>query len=238
MPASTIPLSTTGVSFVSDDATITGFLAEPAASRTRGPAVVVLHEWWGLNDHIKHIARRFAEAGYVALVPDLYSRQGHQVTHDANEAAKLMDGLSSQLVLRDLNAATGFLKQQHSVDPWRLGVVGFCMGGTLAFNQAEHNSDLKAAVIFYGKVPPIESFDYLLCPILYHYGEQDGWVTKQEVERVRQGLAQYGKPGEVITYPNGAHAFFNDTRPDVYSERDARLAWDRTLQFFKRHLRG
>ena len=225
------------VQFPSDHVTIGGFLAEPPQGKVGSPAIIIIHEWWGLTDHIKDIARRLAHAGYVALAPDLYSRLGSKVTTDASEAAHLMNALSSQWSLRDLNAATTFLKQQPSVDPRRIGLIGFCMGGTLALTQACHNSDLKAAVVFYGKVPPSETFDYLLCPVLYHYGEQDGWVTKQEVERLRQGLALHGKTGEVATYPC-QHAFFNDTRPEVYSERDARLAWDRTLQFFKRHLRG
>ena len=225
------------VEILSDRTTIQAFLAEPPAARGVAPAVLILHEWWGLNDHIKDIARRFAGAGYVGLAPDLYSRQGHKVTRDPNEAAKLMDALSSQHVLRDLNAATTYLKQQSFVDPLKIGIVGFCMGGTLALTQATHNSDLKAAVVFYGKVPPIETFDYLLCPVLYHYAEQDGWVTKQEVDRLRQGLAQFGKPGEVVSYPNCQHAFFNDTRLEVYQKDAAEQAWRRSLQFFATHLR-
>jgi len=225
------------VRFPGDQITLQAFLAHPGDGNGQQPAVIILHEWWGLSDHIKEIARRFAQAGYVALAPDLYSRLGNKVTTDATEAAKLMDSLSSQLVLRDLNAATTFLKAQRFVDPLHLGIVGFCMGGTLALNQAMHNSDLKAATIFYGKVPPIESFKYLLCPILFHHGAKDGWVTKQEVDRLRQGLQVNGKPGEVISYPNAEHAFFNDTRPEVYRKDDAAQAWQRTLQFFGNYLR-
>jgi len=231
----TTTIESHAVQFTSDHITINAFVAEPAQAKGL-PAVMILHEWWGLNDHIKDIAGRFAAEGFVGFVPDLYARLGGKVTKDANEAANLMNSLSSQLVLRDLNAATKFLKQRPSVDPINIGVIGFCMGGTLALNQAGHNSDLKAAVIFYGKVPPIETMDYLLCPILYHYGAKDGWVTKQEVDRLRDGLTQFGKPGEVVTYPNGQHAFFNDTRPDVYSQEDAGKAWRKTLEFFRRHL--
>lgn len=223
------------VQFTSDATAITAFLARPDAA-VAAPAVMILHEWWGLNDHIKEIARRFANEGYAALAPDLYSRLGSKVTKDSQEAANLMGALSSQLALRDLNAATAYLKQQPFVDGLRIGVVGFSMGGTFALTQVCHNSDLKAVAVFYGKVPPIESLDYLLCPVLYHYGEQDGWVTKQEVDRLRQGLAQHGKPGEVVVYPNGRHAFFNDTRPDVYNPSDATAAWQKTLQFFATYL--
>ncbi len=233
---SAVTVNSETVQFTNDAFTIRAFLAEPPVAKN-APAVVIIHEWWGLNDHIMDIARRFANEGFIALAPDLYSRLGNKVTKDPNEAAGLMNALSSQAALRDLNAATTYLKQRPSVDPLHIGVVGFCMGGTLSLTQACHNSDVKASVVFYGKVPPIETFDYLLCPVLYHYGAKDGWVTKQEVERLQQGLKQFGKPGTVHIYPQADHAFFNDTRPEVYRAEDAKLAWDRTLQFFRQHLR-
>lgn len=231
-------ISSQTVDYPGDGVTLQAYLAQPAAPPPRNgwPGVIVIHEWWGLNDHIKGIAHRLSAEGYLALAPDLYSRQGHAVTKDANEAATLMGQLSSQHALLDLNASIQYLKGLPTVDGLHLGIMGFCMGGTLALNQAGHNSELKAAVVFYGKVPPIETISYLLCPVLYHYAEQDGWVTKQEVERLRQGFSQYGKPGEVVSYPACQHAFFNDTRPDVYHQESAQLAWQRTLQFFLRHL--
>jgi len=237
VPATTAPLTAESVQWTSDGVTIKGFLARPAQAARPVPAILIIHEWWGLTEHIKEIAQRFAREGFVALAPDLYSRLGFKVTKDAAEAARLMDSLSSQLALRDLNAAVQFLKMQPLVDSLFIGIVGFCMGGTLALTMAGHNSDLKAAVVFYGKVPPSESFRYLLCPVLFHHGAKDGWVTKQEVERLRQGLEQQGKPGEVVSYPEAEHAFFNDTRPEVYRKADADEAWRRTLTFFAKHLR-
>ena len=230
-------ITTDTVEFPSDNFTIRGFLARPAEADGSHPAVIVIQEWWGLDDHIKDLTQRFAREGYVALAPDLYSRHGNKVTKDPSEAASLMDALSSQAALRDLNKATDYLKGQSVVDPLRIGVVGFCMGGTFVLTMATHNSDIKAAVPFYGKVPPIESLNYLLCPVLYHYGVKDEWVTRQEVDRLREGLQKYGKPGQVCLYPEGTHAFFNDTRPEVYREADAKLAWDRTKQFLAEHLR-
>lgn len=229
-------LVTESVQFTSDQFTIKAFLARSSA-RGQLPAVIIIHEWWGLNDHIKEIAQRFAREGYAALAPDLYSRLGYKVTKDANEAANLMNALSSQAVLLDLNAATIYLKQQPFVDPQRIGIIGFCMGGTFALTQATHNSDLKASVPFYGKVPPIETLNYLLCPVLYHYGAKDGWVTRQEVDRLKEGLAKYGKSGDVLIYVDAGHAFFNDTRPDAFRPDEAKQAWQRTLQFFGEHLR-
>jgi carboxymethylenebutenolidase len=159
------------------------------------------------------------------------------VVTDAAEAAQLMSGLSSQQALRDLNAAIRYLKEQAWIEPGRLGLAGFSMGGTLALTMATHNSDLKAAVVFSGKVPPIETLDALLCPILFHHGAADAWVTSKEADTLRQGLRQYGKRGEVVSYPDAPHAFFNETRPEVFRPAAAAEAWQRTLRFLAEHLR-
>lgn len=225
------------VTFTSDGFTITGHLVRPADAKGPLPAVVIIHEWWGLTDHMKDLALRFAREGYAALVPNLYSRLGYGVAKDAAEAAKWMESLASQKALRDLNAATKFLNRQPFIDHQRMGAVGFSMGGTFALVLATHNSDIKAAVVFYGKVPPIETCSYLLSPVLYHYGAKDGWVTRQEVDRLNEGLAKYGKPGEVCVYPEAGHAFFNDARPDAHQAGAAQLAWQRTLAFLADHLR-
>ncbi len=238
------------VQFPSDGFTIKAFLARPilpavpestpqqsSGSADGLPAVLVLHEWWGLTDHIKDVTRRFASEGYGALAPDLYSRQGYKVTKEPEEASKLMTALSTQESLRDLNAAVRVLKSYPFVDPLRVGIVGFSMGGTLALIMAGHNSDLKACISFYGKVSPPESARYLVSPILYHYPMKDAWVTAQEVEQLRKGLEQTGKEGEVAEYPDCQHAFFNDTRLAVYRKEAAEKAWRRTLQFLANSLR-
>jgi carboxymethylenebutenolidase len=236
MSANVASVASETVKLVSDKASVAAFLARPAEA-TAAPAVLVLHEWWGLNDHIKDIARRLAAEGFAALAIDLYSRQGHKVTANAQEAAELMNALSSQQVLRDLNAAITWLKQQPFIDPQKIGAVGFCMGGTFVLTQATHNSDLKAVVPFYGKVPPIESIARLLCPVLFHWGAKDGWVTRQEVERLQQGLKDHGKRGEVAIYPQADHAFFNNTRPEAYRPEDAVQAWQKTLAFLREYVR-
>ena len=250
------------VHFQSDRFTIPAFLARPSAVPAEGaPGVLVLHEWWGLNDSIKERARRFAEAGFAALAPDLYARLGSTeislreisqyatidkiprprpgyfiVTDRPTEAAGLMSSLSSQAVLRDLLAATRFFKQQPGVDAQRIGLIGFSMGGTFALTQASHNSDLKAVVAFYGKVPPIETLRFQVCPIQYHYPAKDAWVTPDEVQRLSDGFARYGKTGQVHRYPDADHAFFNHARAEAYRAQDAALAWDRTLTFLRRYL--
>ncbi len=224
------------VQFVSDGATIRAYLARPTDRPEKLPAVIVLHEWWGLNEQIMGVTRRFAQEGFVALAVDLYSRQDYKVTKDANEASALMNALSSQRALRDLNVAAKWLKQLSFVDSPRVGMVGFSMGGILALTMATHNSDIKAVVVFYGKVPPIESLDSLLAPVQFHYAAKDGWVTKQEVDRLAQGLQQFNKAGEILTYPNADHSFFNRTRSEVYRKDDAEQAWQKTVQFLEQHL--
>lgn len=233
---STIPVSGETVQFVSDDATIRAYLARPTDRPGRLPAVIILHEWWGLNEQIVGVANRFAREGFVALAVDLYSRQGYKVTQDPNEAADLMNNLSSQRALRDLNAAVIWLKQLPHVDPPRIGMVGFSMGGILALTVATHNSDVKAVVVFYGKVPPIETLESLLAPLQFHYAGKDGWVTRQEVDRLAQGFQQFNKPGEILTYPNADHSFFNEKR-EVYRQEEALQAWQKTLRFFSQYLR-
>ena len=228
-------VQSSSVEFPGDGAVIRAFLSRPTSAGPR-PAVVIIHEYWGLNDHMRELAERFVREGYVALVPDLYSRFGSPVAKDAQEAGKLMGQLSSQQALKDLNAATKYLNTQPFVDAPLIGAVGFCMGGTFSLMMAANNSDIKASVTFYGQIPPSDTFKYFLCPILFLYGGQDDWVPKADVERLRQGLQELGKPGEVRIYPTAGHAFFNDTRPEVYKPAEARDVWQRVLAFLKAHL--
>lgn len=225
------------VTYPGEGVTVRAFLVGPAAKGAR-PALIVVQEWWGLNDHIKDVARRYAREGYVAIAPDLYSRLGNRVTADPNEAGKLMNSLRQEDGLRDLNATVTYLKSVEGVDAARIGVTGFCMGGSYALMLPCVNRDIKAAVPFYGQVPnPDAPLKDLACPVLYIYGEEDGWITKADVQRLAAALKKYGKPGEIKTYPGAPHAFFNDTRKDVYKPAEAKDAWARTLAFFKTHLR-
>ena len=236
MAAAVSGSSTELIQVPGDRVTMRAFLARPNGLAGPLPAVLLLHDWWGLTPHVKTVALRFANAGYAALAPDLYTRLGSKTADDPAQASALMAALSSQLILRDLNAATTCLKGQPGIDARRVGAVGFSMGGTFALNAAGHNSDLRAAVAFYGKVPPIETVDYFLCPVLYHYPAKDGWIPKPEIALLSQGFAKYGKPGMVCTYPEAGHGFFNDSRPEAYRADDATLAWERTRQFLDQQM--
>ena len=216
--------------------TMRAFVAAPQAKEKR-PAIIIVQEWFGLTDHIKDIARRYAREGYVAIAPDLYSRLGHPLTTDAGEAGKLMNTLKQEDGLNDLNETVAYLKSAPEVDVARIGVTGFCMGGSYALMLPCVNPEIKAAVPFYGQVPnPDTPLQKLACPLLYVYGEDDGWITKADVQRLATALKKYGKAGEIKTYPGAPHAFFRDTDPSVYRPDAAQDAWTRAKAFFKLHL--
>ena len=229
-------LNETMVQYPGEGGTIRAFLVSKGVKET-SPAIIVVQEWWGLNDHVKDIARRIAQEGYVAIAPDLYSRLGHVVTTNANEAGQLMNRLKQEDGLKDLTATVTYLKSAPGVDAGRIGVIGFCMGGSYTLMLPCVNADIKASVPFYGQVPnPDSPIQNLVCPILYIYGEDDGWITRADVQRLAGALKKYGKVGEIKTYPGAPHAFFNDTRKEVYRPAEAADAWGRALAFFRQHL--
>jgi carboxymethylenebutenolidase len=226
----------TTVQYQSGNVAMNAFVAAPHTKEQR-PAIIVVQEWWGLTDHIKDIARRYATEGYVAIAPDLYSRLGYALTTDAGEAGKLMNTLKQEDGLADLNATVAYLKSVPEVDATRIGVTGFCMGGSYALMLPCVNVEIKAAVPFYGQVPnPDTPIQKLACPVLYLYGEDDGWITKVDVQRLATALKKYGKTGEIKTYPGAPHAFFRDSDPSVYRPDAAKDAWARTKTFFKQQL--
>ncbi len=226
------------VQYPGDGVTVRAYLVGQQG-KVKRPAIIVVQEWWGLNDHIKDVGRRFAQEGYVAIVPDLYSRLGNPVVPNSNpdQAGKLMSALKQEDGLKDLQATIAYLKTVPEVDAGRIGVTGFCMGGSYALMLPCVSPDIKAAVPFYGQVPsPDTPLQQLAGPVLYIYGEEDGWITKADVQRLANALTKYNKPGEVKTYPGAPHAFFNDTRKDVYKPAEAKDAWARAVAFFKQHL--
>lgn len=230
------PIRETMVQYPSGNVTIRAYVAAPQ-TRERRATIIVIQEWWGLTDHIKGIAKRFASEGYVAIAPDLYSRLGNALVTDPGEAGKLMNALKQEDGLADLDATVAYLKSVPEVDPKRIGVTGFCMGGSYALMLPCVNADIKAAVPFYGQVPnPDAPLQKLAAPVLYIYGEDDGWITKADVQRLAAALKKYNKPGEIKTYAGAPHAFFRDNDPSVYRPEAAKDAWARTKAFFKQHL--
>jgi carboxymethylenebutenolidase len=228
----------TTVQYPSGNVTVRAHVAAPQ-TKERRPAIIVIQEWWGLTDHIKDVARRYAAEGYVAIAPDLYSRLGYALTSDPAEAGKLMTTLQQEDGLKDLHATVTYLTSVPEVDATRIGVTGFCMGGSYALMLPCVSKDIKAAVPFYGQVPnPDAPLQQLSAPVLYFYGEDDGWITKADIQRLAAGFKKYNKSGEIKTYSGAPHAFFRDTDKAVYRPEAAKDAWARALAFFGQHLRS
>ena len=191
----------------------------------------MIQEWWGLNAQIRGVADRLAQAGYTALVPDLYRGRS---TVEAEEAHHLMTGLNfADAASQDVRGAVQHLLAQGAS---RVGVTGFCMGGAMSFAAACHVPGLSAVVPFYG-VPVPEKVDYakVTAPIQAHVAEHDAWVTVAKAKAIQDELASRSHPMELCVY-DAQHAFVNDTRPEVYHPENAKLAWGRMVEFFRKHL--
>lgn len=214
------------VSFEANGRRVEGYLATPSAP---GPGVVVVQEWWGLVPHIQDVCDRFAAHGFLALAPDLY----HGVaTTEPDEAGKLMMQLKQDAALADLSGAVEHLRQMAVGGA--VGATGFCMGGALTLALAAKGG-VAAAVPFYGIPREDPGYEEISCPVLGHYAELDGW-TPDEVQALFADLRSKGVQAVAHIYPGTSHAFFNSTRPRVYDEAAAQLAWARTLGFFREHL--
>lgn len=224
------------VEYNTSDRALSGFLCRPKEAEAL-PALLLIQEWWGLNDHIKEVAQRLAKEHYVVFAPDLYSRLGNVVTKNAAEAAKLSEALPLEQVLSDLMGAVRYLKGLPHVNARKVGVIGFCVGGSYALSLACRTEEVRCVAPFYGEIPPDAELEKLSAPILYFYGEEDGWIRKEEVQRLRETLKKHKKAAEIKTYPGTPHAFFNDTRREVYHPEAAKDAWKRSLQFFKKYLK-
>lgn len=221
------------IDFRSNGSSTPGWLALPESGS--GPAVVVLQEWWGLVDHIKDVAERFAAEGFVALAPDLYHGE---TTSSPDDAGRLMMALNIEGAVRDMKGAIGYLLGLDSVAPKKVGVVGFCMGGQLALAAACGSPDVAACVDFYGVHPDVKlDFSRLRAPVLGLFAEKDGFVTPEVVRKLEHDVRGAGGTTDFHVYPGADHAFFNDTRPEVYAAAAAGDAWRRTLEFFRAHLR-
>jgi carboxymethylenebutenolidase len=232
-------LASSDIKFNSTDGTsVSGYLTRPKGDGTY-PAIVVIHENRGLNDHIRDVARRLAKAGYVALAPDLLSRQGGTGSFANDEAAIAAIGkLDEDGLTKDLTGAINYLKNEKFVRANKIGVVGFCWGGGNTLLIATRNKDLAAAVVYYGRNPKnLEDVKNINAAVLGNYGEKDTGITSQ-VPKLEEAMKQYGKSFEYKIYPGAPHAFNNDTNPERYNAEAAKEAWARTLDFFKKHLQS
>jgi carboxymethylenebutenolidase len=199
------------------------------------PAIVVVHEWWGLSDWVKQQSSKLADRGYVVLAVDLYRGKSAK---DAGEAHELMRGLPHDRALRDLQSAVTYLKSREEANPGKLGAIGWCMGGGYAEQLAEAQPDLKAVAIHYGAIPSDASTIAQIQPaILGIFGGQDKGITPDSVKAFEKEMKKQGKPIEVHIYKDAGHAFENPGNKDGYRAADAKDAWSKTLSFFDRKLK-
>jgi carboxymethylenebutenolidase len=223
---------TTRVTFRSKSGSETaGELAAPTGT-DRVPCLVLIQEYWGVNDHIRSLVERMAKEGFLVIAPDLYHGK---LAKDATEAGNLMAALDTADAVNDIAGSVAFLKE-HARSNGKVGVLGFCLGGALSFASACHIEGLGAVVPFYG-VPPAAKVDYakVTAPIMAHFAKHDEWATVAKAEEIKQQLEAGGHTMELHVY-DAKHAFVNDTRPEVHDPTQAKLAWDRTVAFFKTHL--
>ena len=206
----------------------TAFVARPEGDTTA--AILLIQEWWGINDHIRDIAGRYADEGYLCIAPDLYRGK---LAKDAEEASKLMHDLAIEDGMETIRETITQAKQAYKLQ--KIGITGYCMGGTFALRAACEIDELAAAAPFYGDIPEDNVLKQLKVPTLFIAGKRDAWINPTKVNGLKEAARKYERPLEVVSY-DADHAFFNDTRPEVYDAEAAADAWRRVLDLFRKHL--
>jgi len=213
------------------------------------PTVLVVQEIFGVHEHIKDLCRRFAKAGYYAIAPELYSRQGNPATiSDTQELIKtIVSKVPDKQVMSDLDAAVAYAKSTGKADTARLAVTGFCWGGRIVWLYAAHNPELKAAAAWYGPIDrprtelqpkyPIDLAGDLKAPVLGLYGAADQGISAESVERMQEACKKAGKTCEIKIYPDTPHGFNADYRPSYRAEA-AKDGWSKMVAWFKQHGAG
>jgi len=219
--------------YASGEGGVDGLISRPTASG-KWPAILVIHEWWGLEDHFRNMCRSFAKKGYVALAPDLYHGK---VVKEHDEAARLKTSLDLERAVQEILDGVAYVKNLPFVDPGRIGIVGFCMGGGLALLSICRSREIAAGVIYFHSLfPDPGDLVNINCPILGHFGEDDTVTPKSEVEAFEQVLKENNKSYEIYFYKNAGHAFVNEMHADTYRKEAAEATWPRTFDFLKKHL--
>jgi carboxymethylenebutenolidase len=225
------------------DGEMAAYRAMPAGGKNL-PTVLVVQEIFGVHEHIKDVARRLAKAGYLAIAPELYERQG-DVSKLANidDIRKIVNQVPDAQVMSDLDATADWAALNGG-DPARLAITGFCWGGRIVWMYAAHSKALKAGVAWYGGVEgqptdlkpkhPVDLVANINAPILGLYGGADAGIPNDGVDRMRAALKGAGKPSQIHTYPDTPHAFHADYRPS-YRKEAAEDGWKRLMAWFKQH---
>jgi carboxymethylenebutenolidase len=223
------------IEFPTDAGTSPGYLAAPADER--GPATIVLQEWWGVDEHIRSVCDRLAAEGFYALAPDLYRGE---TTAQPDEAQQKMMALNMDEAEKEMRGAVDYLAS-HPKCTGQVGTVGFCLGGGLSIWTASVNDKVGAAVTFYYVMPHGKPDLSKLAgkPVLGHFGQSDDFVSVDDAKSLQQELNRAGAEAVFHFYEGAGHAFFADhNRLGTYHPEHSESAWDRTVDFFKRHLNG
>ncbi len=206
---------------------LSGVLFAPGGD-AKVPGVVVIQEWWGVNEQIQAVAQRWADAGFLAIVPDLYHGK---VAATAEEAGRMMKALDFGKAVQEIGAAVALLRD-HPRSTGKIAVSGYCMGGALSFATAVNVRGLAAVVPYYG-LPGDLDWSKVDAPVQAHFATHDDWATVAGAQKIKDAVKG---PMELHVY-EAQHAFCNERRPDVYNADAAKLAWERTLAFAREHTR-
>lgn len=219
------------VEFEANGGTATGYLAEPEG---QGPGLVVLQEWWGVDEHIRNVCDRFAREGFLALAPDLYHGE---TTEQPDEAEQKMMALNMDEAEKEMRGAVDFVAAHPKCDG-NVGAVGFCLGGGLSVWTASANPKVGATVTFYYVMPHGKpDFSKIAGPVLGHFGTTDDYISVDDAKALEQELRDAGVETTFEFYEGAGHAFFAEhNRIGTYDAEHAQTAWQRTVDFFKRHL--
>lgn len=228
-----MPLQGNMVLIDSADVKVPAYVSKPrtVASAGKLSGVIVIHDWRGLGDFTKVVTDRYSSLGYIAIAPDLYL--GSAAT-SPDEARKLSSKVTAQVSKKLLESTIIYLK---ALDVGKIGITGFCFGGTHAFNQVCESRDISAGVIYYAtKLPEEDQLRNISSPLLIIYGDQDQIVSVNQARQLEQALKVLGKDATLLVYPGCAHAFFNEENKENYRPEAAKDAWEKTVQFFNARL--
>jgi carboxymethylenebutenolidase len=237
------------IQFPNDGATIDGHLALPDDAGRAHPGLVLVPDVRGLYDHYRDVAGRFAAAGFATLAVNLYSREGAPDLADMEAVMRRIATLPDRRVLSDLAAAREHLAARPDIRADAMGITGFCLGGQYALMAACSLTGFQACVSWYGMLryheinelkpeSPLDMASRLSCPYLGLFGREDALIPRTDVEELARRLAETAQPVEIHSYAGAGHAFFNDSRPEMYRPEAAADAWPRTIAFLQRHLSG
>jgi carboxymethylenebutenolidase len=227
-------LMTEFIKYPGETGDVKGFLAWPKADK-KFPAVLIIHENRGLQPHIQDVTRRMAKEGFLALAPDALSPLGGTPENDPAKAASMIGQLDKEKTIKNFVAAVKYLKTQP-LSTGKVGCTGFCWGGGMTNQVAVFSPDLDAAVPYYGMPPTADQVISIKAPIMAHYAGDDARIN-QGIPAFEEALKKEKKEYQIFMYEGAGHAFNNDSNPERYNEKAAKLAWSRTIAFFKEKLK-